>query len=60
MTAAPNQYEAPTEEWYCPNCGESGGSPRTVVSREYQGDSPHGGMVEWEDDCCSLCVKERP
>lgn len=41
---------------FCPNCGESGGEPRTVYSREYQGESPHGGMVEWEDKCCSLCI----
>ncbi len=41
---------------YCPYCGETGGQPRFIVSREYQGQSPHGGMVEWEDECCSLCM----
>lgn len=39
----------------CPFCGELGGTPITVHSSEYQGDSPHGGMVEWSDEACSLC-----
>lgn len=44
-------------EWECPNCGESGGTPRTSYSREFQGCREHGGMVTWEDQGCSLCVK---
>jgi hypothetical protein len=42
--------------WSCPYCGEEGGEPRTVSSREWQGDSAHGGMVYWEDECCSKCA----
>ena len=44
------------EAWYCPYCGEPGGEPRIIYSREYQGESPHGGMVEWADEMCSLCA----
>jgi hypothetical protein len=36
-----------------------GGRPITVVSREYQGESPHGGIVEWEEEQCSICYKIR-
>jgi len=43
----------------CPNCGEIGGTPRTITSSEFQGDSAHGGMVDWEDEGCSLCIKGR-
>jgi hypothetical protein len=43
----------------CPYCGESGGEPQTVYSREYQGESPHGGMVEHVDEMCSLCIREQ-
>lgn len=39
----------------CPHCGEHG-EPRTVTSREYQGESPHGGMVEWQEEMCSECI----
>lgn len=42
----------------CPCCGEVGGYPVTVYSREYQGESPHGGMVEWEEQMCSLCERK--
>ena len=44
------------EEWYCPNCGEIGGEPRTVTSSEFQGDEAHGGVVTWDDEGCSLCI----
>jgi len=44
-------------EWECPNCGEPGGSPRSVVSREFQGDEAHGGYVEFEDQGCSKCIR---
>ncbi len=40
----------------CPNCGDTGGTPITVTSREFQGDEAHGGYVNHEDDACSLCV----
>lgn len=40
----------------CPHCGETTGEPRTVTSMEYQGESPHGGMVEWQDEMCSECI----
>lgn len=40
---------------FCPYCGEPGGYPITVYSSEYQGESPHGGIVEWEDEACTLC-----
>lgn len=47
------------EQWFCPYCGEPGGEPHTVYSREYQGESPHGGMVEWQDERCSLCAPHK-
>jgi hypothetical protein len=43
----------------CPYCGEDGGEPIMVRSREYQGESPHGGVVKWEDEMCSLCVNSK-
>ena len=43
------------DAWHCPYCGEEGGEPITIYSREYQGDSPHGGFVEWADEACTLC-----
>lgn len=45
-----------TTKWYCKYCGEEDGEPVNVTSREYQGDSPHGGMVEWHDEMCTLCA----
>lgn len=44
-------------EWECPNCGETGGQPRTAYSREWQGCTEHGGPVTWEDEGCSKCIK---
>ena len=43
----------------CPYCGEVGGSPIEIESSEYQGQSPHGGIVTWTDTACTLC-KGRP
>ena len=45
-------------DWRCPYCGEAGGEPKTVYSREFQGEEGHGGMVEWEDERCSFCIRE--
>ncbi len=45
-------------EWVCPNCGESIGEPREIRSREYQGEEPHGGVVETIEEACTLCIKE--
>lgn len=44
--------------WECPHCGESLGEPVTVNSREFLGDEIHGGVVEREDQMCSVCHKE--
>ena len=41
---------------YCPNCGEPGGTPRISYSREYQGVSPHGGVVEFTEEGCTKCL----
>lgn len=49
-----------TEVSYCPYCGSDTATPVTVYSSEYQGDSPHGGMVEWADQMCSECAPRRP
>ena len=43
----------------CPNCGETGGEPRTVTSSEFQGEPGHGGVVTWDDEGCSLCIGVR-
>jgi hypothetical protein len=43
--------------WECPNCGEMGGTPVEVRSREWQGDEAQGGMVTWVDEGCSLCSR---
>lgn len=58
-TGTAHQPDCGNAPWHCPYCGETGGEPYTVYSREYQGDSPHGGIVEWSDECCTLC-KGRP
>ena len=50
---------ASPEEWHCPYCGDEGGEPVTVYAREFQGEEGHGGMVEWADEGCSRCVKQR-
>lgn len=47
-----------TSPWECPHCGESLGEPVTVNSREFLGDEIHGGVVEHEDQMCSVCHKE--
>lgn len=54
-----NEQQAETNSLacFCPYFGEAGGYPKTVSSREYQGDSPHGGMVEHTEERCSLCAK---
>ena len=54
--AEPNTPEAN----HCPHCGESGGEPVQVISREFQGELGHGGIVEWIDEACSLCCDPRP
>lgn len=46
-------------EWECPNCGETGGHPRSIHSREFQGDRAHGGYVEFEEEGCSKCMQTR-
>jgi hypothetical protein len=46
---------AEREEPSCPYCGETGGTPIEVYSHEYQGESPHGGIVEWCEEACTLC-----
>lgn len=43
--------------WECPNCGESGGKPEEVRSREWQGDEAHGGWVTFVEECCSKCLR---
>jgi hypothetical protein len=54
-------YEPPAETGFvCPYCGEEGGEPRTVYSREFQGEEGHGGYVEWADEACSLCHCDGP
>ena len=45
------------ERWSCPYCGEEGGEPILSTWREYQGVSPHGGMVEFEEQMCSKCYR---
>ena len=43
--------------WTCKWCGDEGGEPRTARWSEYQGESPHGGMVEFEEGRCSRCIR---
>ena len=50
----------PASDFVCPHCGESGGEPVQVISREFQGELGHGGIVEWIDEACSLCCDPRP
>ena len=45
-----------TPDFVCPNCGETEGEPREIWSHEYQGEVGHGGIVEWCEDACTLCV----
>lgn len=45
--------------WECPLCGAEGGTPYSVRSREYQGDSPHGGFVNLIDEGCTKCLRPR-
>ena len=52
-------YIDPETAFLCPYCGESGGEPRTVRSREFQGEEGHGGMVEHEDEMCTLCIADQ-
>ena len=49
----------PASDFVCQYCGQSGGEPVEVASREFQGDEAHGGIVTWIDHGCTLCVKER-
>ena len=42
----------------CQHCGESVAEPVTLRSRSWQGDEAHGGMVEYEEERCALCVFE--
>jgi hypothetical protein len=44
-------------QWECPYCGEPGGEPYTVSWTEYQGESPHGGLVTFQDERCTNCVR---
>jgi hypothetical protein len=48
----------PHGQWACPHCDESIGEPVTIRSREWLGDEAHGGMVEEDQECCSVCIKE--
>lgn len=60
-TASANDVHIPpvdTEYPECPYCGEHG-EPREIVSREYQGESPHGGIVESVEQMCSICVADQ-
>lgn len=43
----------------CPNCGELGGEIISNYSREYQGESPHGGYVEFVEEMCTKCKPKR-
>ncbi len=43
--------------WTCPYCGDEGGEPMSIPSREFQGAYGHGGYVEWEEQCCSKCFR---
>ena len=45
--------------WECPNCGEAGGNLVVVTWTEYQGVSPHGGLVDFEEQCCTKCQPHR-
>jgi len=45
-------------EWDCPNCGATGGESVTRRSREFQGCAEHGGMVEFEEEMCTRCVRQ--
>ena len=42
----------------CPYCGEAGGEPVDVYWTEYQGVSPHGGVVETTEERCTKCVRK--
>lgn len=62
----PYELEAQSSEelelepaWSCPFCGEEGGEPVLNTWREYQGVSPHGGMVEFEEQMCTKCSRRR-
>lgn len=47
---------AGAQEWECPYCGETGGTPQTKGWSEFQGCAEHGGMVDFTEECCSKCV----
>lgn len=48
----------PHGAWACQRCGESIGEPATITSSGWLGDEVHGGKVEEEQECCSICLKE--
>lgn len=43
------------DEWECPHCGSSEGSPLDVYWSEWQGDEAHGGWVEHRGEACTIC-----
>lgn len=45
--------------WSCPYCGEEDGEPITKSWSEYQGVSPHGGMVDFQEEMCTKCAGRR-
>ncbi len=49
-------YSVGAMPFECPNCGEAGGAPVTKTTREFQGCREHGGMVEMDEERCTLCV----
>ncbi len=53
-----NELLADEPAWTCPYCGDEGGEPMSITSREFQGCYGHGGMVELEEECCSKCFRE--
>lgn len=49
-----------SEEWACPNCGESGGEPRDAHFSYIDGsdaDGNRGHTVDERLEGCSLCIK---
>lgn len=47
-------------EWECPNCGETGGEPRTRTYSDWQGgEYPNVQRMECEQEGCTLCLRGR-
>ena len=51
-------HDQTEDEFICPYCGESGGYPEEITWTEFQGDEAHGGMVEFREECCTLCSRK--